>query len=104
MRQKLLYYFPVVILGILLAQGCYKDKGNYTYNIPPHPVLTLDTLYSAILGDSLIIDPKASIPGNPKIAYEWKISVPSDVPGKDVIDSSGVLRIRFTLDAQRYGG
>ncbi|GGH60203.1 hypothetical protein HNQ91_000797 [Filimonas zeae] len=102
MKQKILFYLPAILLSALLIQGCYKDKGNYTYNMPPRPELSLDTLYYATLGDSLIIDPHVKVAGNPHLAYEWKISVPSDV-NIDVIDSSASFRILFTLDAMRYG-
>lgn len=102
MKQKLLIYILGCVMAFPLLQGCYKDKGNYTYDMPDKPTLSLDTLYNAMVGDSLIIDPKASIPGNPKLAYAWKISVPSDNSDKDVIDSSSALRIVFALGAQRY--
>lgn len=102
MKHKLLILLMAGAVTLSLLQGCYKDKGNYTYDMPERPVVTLDTLYNALVGDSLIIDPKASIPGNPHLAYEWRIGVPSADNSKDVVDSNPVMRIVFALGASRY--
>ena len=49
----------IIVAGLLtLLAACYRDKGNYDYNVPEEPIVTnLDTVYSVFVGDSLIIKP-----------------------------------------------
>lgn len=99
-----------IVLGLLTVQfmsGCYKDKGNYTYNMPDQPVATnLDTVYYVKVGDSLVIDPKVKIANNAPLRFAWRITVVSAAAdgSSDVVDSSAVLRIIFGLGAQRFSG
>src|SRR3569833_1898403 len=86
----------------LFAVSCYKDKGNYSYNVPPVPVIKgLDTVYSAIVGDSLVINPTVTIAGpNPKLGFVWKITVPEQLKPLDF--EGPALRTIFGLNPSRY--
>jgi hypothetical protein len=101
MKKHLIY-----ILGVwaLFAASCYKDKGNYTYHIPPAPVLkNFDTVYSAIVGDSLIIAPTVTIDGpDRKLGFEWKIAVPEEMRGLEF--HGPAIRTVFGLKPSRYFG
>src|SRR5262245_10753859 len=97
------YIIAIALLALTWA-ACYKDKGNYTYNMPEEPQVTrLDSIYSVFVGDSLIIEPTVKISGNPELIYEWRIGVP-DPTMKDVVDSGSSMRVIFGLGAQRYNG
>ena len=96
----------LIILGCL--SSCYKDKGNYTYQVPPAPVIeNMDSVYEVFVGDSLIIAPEVKLQGEAPggLAYSWTIHVPpvtsSDTDrhfvGKD-------LRILFGLGPSRFTG
>lgn len=89
--------------GLLLSLGaCYKDKGNYSYNMPEEPLLTnLDTAYSVYVGDSLIISPIVSMKTKANLVFDWKISTPF-TGEKDVLFTGPVFRILFGLGANRY--
>jgi len=77
MKQSLSYIF--IVLAACCALSCYKDLGNYTYKVPPAPVVSgLDSIYSAILGDTLIAAPTVTIAEkNPHLGFFWRIDVPS---------------------------
>lgn len=87
----------------MLFNACYKDKGNYSYDPPEAPVIaSLDSVYSAIVGDSLIIDPGVDIGNKANLTMEWRVGGP-DVP-REVVYTGNVLRTIFSLGANRYYG
>jgi hypothetical protein len=81
MKQSLSYIF--IALAACCALSCYKDLGNYTYKVPPAPVVKgLDSLYHATLGDTLVIAPTVTIAGNnPRLGFQWRIDVPAQDTG-----------------------
>lgn len=98
MKRYLIY----IIAAWTFLAACYKDKGNYTYNVPPVPVIkNLDTVYSAIVGDSLVIAPTVTIAGShPKLGFTWKITVPEQLKSLDF--EGPALRTIFGLNPSRY--
>ena len=86
----------------IFSAACYKDKGNYNYHVPPVPVIkNLDTVYSAIVGDSLIIQPTVTIDGpDHKLGFAWKITVPEQMKELDFYGPA--LRTVFGLNPSRY--
>ena len=105
--MKQLRTLPYIVAGVVLSLlwvACYKDKGNYSYNMPEEPEITqLDSIYSVFVGDSLIIEPSVKMNGNTALRYEWRIAVP-DPEMEDVVDSGSSMRVIFGLGAQRYNG
>ena len=96
MKQlRTLIYLAAGVLLSLLWVACYKDKGNYSYNMPGEPDITqMDSVYSVFVGDSLIIEPTIKMDGNPALSYEWRIAVP-DPTMTDVVDSGSSMRVIF---------
>ncbi|MGV3766760.1 MAG: PKD-like family lipoprotein [Chitinophagaceae bacterium] len=87
--------------------GCYKDKGNYSYNEPETPLVTnLDTLYKVLVGDSLIIAPEIKMETDADLMLTWKISVVSGTGAvnRDVLDTGASMRIVFGLEPKTYTG
>ncbi|MBS1602636.1 MAG: hypothetical protein JST42_08200 [Bacteroidetes bacterium] len=99
MRNFIIY----ILAGLCLCAGsCYKDKGNYSYNAPARPVVTgLDSIYPAIVGDSLIVAPTITIASKARLGYEWRIMVGGDSLRTDYYHTQQ-LRILFALSAQLY--
>lgn len=88
-------------MATLLAAGCYKDKGNYEYNVPEEPVVTnLDTVYYAFVGDSLIIRPVVTTRQPMDLSYEWKIAIPVEL--RHLSFTGPELHTIFGLTAERY--
>jgi hypothetical protein len=94
----------IITICSWLLISCYKDKGNYDIQMPATPVVThLDSLYNAVVGDSLIITPTVTISNGDSLLLEWRISAPE-------IDSSYLyfygpsLRMVFGLQANMYTG
>lgn len=81
MKQSISYIF--IALAACCALSCYKDLGNYTYKVPPAPVVTgLDSVYHAILGDTLVIAPTVTIArNNPRLGFQWRINIPAQDTG-----------------------
>lgn len=106
---KLFSYGSLVLLLLtLFASSCYKDKGNYTYQVPEAPVIRdMDSVYEIFVGDSLVITPDVQLAGSTpeQLKYAWTIHVPpitsSDTDrhyeGKD-------LRILFGLGPKSFTG
>jgi hypothetical protein len=92
----------IVAILLLVAAGCYKDKGNYTYQPPEEPVVSkLDTVYNVFVGDSLVVNPTVTTSkGNQHLSLEWKIIVPEEM--REIFVKGPALRIVFGLQAQRY--
>lgn len=93
-----------LLLGLLACifffTACEKDLGNYDYNMPKQPVITgLDSVYTAVVGDSLIITPKVTLEGA-DLELQWRIGVPETL--KDVLDTGTSMRVLFALQAVRY--
>lgn len=86
----------------LAWSSCYKDKGDYDINMPETPVVTgLDSIYEAVVGDSLIITPTIGMENPAEIALGWRISVPESETG--YLNYTGPsLRMLFGLQANRY--
>src|SRR5688572_13254740 len=88
-----------MVACLLLATACYKDLGNYDYVPPEEPVVTglEDTIYTAFIGDTLVIKPdvKHSLKGTEELSYQWKIGFP--YPPFEIIYEGPVLEEVFTL-------
>jgi hypothetical protein len=91
-----------ITLAILLVMaGCYKDKGNYEYNVPEEPLVTnLDTVYKVLVGDSLIVSPTITFHNKNLLGYEWKIAVPE--LNSELYYKGPEIRTIFGLSASRY--
>ena len=109
MRKQCIFISLSLALGALLLQlsSCYKDKGNYSYEVPAAPVVTgMDSVFEVFVGDSLIIEPKVEIKGvdAASLHYYWTIHVPP-VAASDT-DRHFVgkeLRIQYGLGARKLG-
>ncbi|WP_207515362.1 PKD-like family lipoprotein [Longitalea luteola] len=86
----------------LVQQACYKDKGNYEYNMPVAPTISgLDTLYTVALGDTLIIQPTVTTTDpNARFFYSWTISIPEQF--RDTVITGFPLKYAFGLDPKKY--
>lgn len=92
-----------IITTVLLLTNCYKDKGNYTIDIPLEPEVTeLDTLYEAFVGDSLVIAPKIKGIQADQLQCNWRIYVPEEVDTTQNRYEGDALRIVFGLQAKTY--
>ncbi|MFD2594523.1 PKD-like family lipoprotein [Sphingobacterium griseoflavum] len=103
MKNKKIKLVCALATLLWIAVSCYKDQGNYDITMPTTPVVHgLDTLYNALVGDSLIIEPM--IEGLPKeqLLYEWRIYVPEAVRPELNSYQGAALRIVFGLQAKRY--
>ncbi|QHS62012.1 PKD-like family lipoprotein [Chitinophaga agri] len=100
MKRSFLYILIVVLIPVL--SSCFKDKGNYDYIDLGEPVVTnLDTVYNVFTGDSLIIEPKITLPnGRTAVSCHWKIEIPLEARSEDHDGLS--LRILYGLGANRY--
>ncbi|MCS3800763.1 PKD-like family lipoprotein [Niastella sp. OAS944] len=99
MKQLLMVTLSVFAL---LQLACYKDKGNYDYNVPAAPQVTnLDSLYGIPVGDTLVIKPTVTS-ANPdaKFGYTWRISLPKQF--RDTTFSGYPFKFFFNLDADTY--
>lgn len=100
---KTIYYALCLTAIAGSFSSCYKDLGNYDINIPIEPEIKgLDTLYRAVVGDSLIINP--TITGIPleHLHCSWRLYVPEEIsPDRHAYEGNS-LRIVFGLRAQRY--
>ncbi|HEV2482624.1 MAG TPA: PKD-like family lipoprotein [Puia sp.] len=81
MKQSISFIF--IVLAASFALSCYKDLGNYSYKVPPAPVVAgLDSLYSTVLGDTLIVAPTVTIAeSHPRLGFQWTIAVPAGDSG-----------------------
>lgn len=97
--------FQVVFFAFLLSclGSCYKDKGNYDINMPITPeIIGLDTLYEAVVGDSLIIEPRFEGIDANQLEFLWNIMVPESInPERDLYEGSS-LRMLFGYGAKVY--
>lgn len=93
----------IIVVLLLIMAGCYKDKGNYTYDVPEEPRVTnLDTVYDVFVGDSLIIKPEVNMSNKANLQYEWKIVVPEQMT--ELFFRGPELRTVFGLSSSRYTG
>src|SRR5690606_1930466 len=96
----------IIICGLIALCGmsCYKDKGNYDIEFPDKPEITgLDSIYDAVVGDSLIISPTVHGIDPGLLEFEWRIGVPESPSGRLVFEGPS-LRTIFGLRAQMYRG
>jgi len=94
----------LLVLGVLVFSlaACHKDLGNYEIDMPLEPeVTTLDTLYTAIVGDSLIVDPGVKAPPGAELELSWKIA---GRIGNDLTYVGPVMKVIFGLAAENYTG
>ena len=96
--KKLLLFLSVLAVTFT---ACHKDLGNYDIAIPEAPAVTLDSVYTASVGDSLIITPTIKSKDASQMELYWRISV---MEGDDVLDTGASLRIIYGLQAKRYSG
>ncbi len=98
--MKKIYLFLLCLTAAIA--GCYKDKGNYDYVDVPAPVMAgLDSVYSVMVGDSLIVAPKITLKsGANDYSCEWKIMVPERATTDDYFTKD--LRIVYGLGSGRY--
>jgi len=101
--HRLLHLALGVWITIMIS-ACYGDKGNYDIDLPDGPVVTgLDSVYQAVVGDSLIIEPTITGLDPNQLEAEWRIAVPESADGRYVYEGLS-LRTVFGLKAQRYRG
>lgn len=87
---------------ILILSACHKDLGNYDIDMPVEPeVTTLDSVYTAVVGDSLIIDPGIKTSRGADLELSWRIS---GMIGDAITYIGPKLKVIFGLAAQRYDG
>lgn len=96
--KKLLLFLSVLAVTFT---ACHKDLGNYDIAMPEIPIVTMDSVYTASVGDSLIISPSIKSKDASHIELHWRISV---MEGDDVLDTGASLRIIYGLQAKRYSG
>ncbi|TJZ63236.1 hypothetical protein FAZ15_02795 [Sphingobacterium olei] len=98
MFQLAFYAFLLLCLG-----SCYKDKGNYDINMPITPeIIGLDTLYEAVVGDSLIIEPRFAGVDASQLELQWRVMAPESVnPERDLYEGHS-LRMVFGYGAKVY--
>jgi hypothetical protein len=86
----------------LLQLACYKDKGNYDYNIPAVPQITnLDTFYSVFLGDTLVIKPTVTgANANTRFGFIWRVDIPQE--SRDTTLTGDTFKFIFSLDPNTY--
>ena len=66
--------FIILLIGALfLLNSCIKDEGNYEYIAPEEPVIILDEMYKATVGDKLIIEPQITFSDKEALSFEWSI-------------------------------
>lgn len=100
---KLKLIAAVCVSVFITLKACYKDKGNYEYNMPVIPkVEGLDTLYNANVGDSLIITPIYKDIAPEDIEANWEIAVPEAVNYDQYKYTGSSLRTIFGLQAKLY--
>lgn len=98
-----LFSYSYFLSFVLLLTSCYKDKGNYEYDMPVEPVVkNLDTLYNIMVGDSLIISPTFENIADEDIDCTWEIAVPEAVDPSYYTFQGKALRIVFGLQAKLY--
>ncbi|MCA5006325.1 PKD-like family lipoprotein [Sphingobacterium bovistauri] len=98
-----IFQYSLAFLFILVLGSCYKDKGNYAYNMPIEPkIIGLDTLYNAMVGDSLIINPTFENIAKEDIECTWEIAVPEAIDPTQYKYVGNSVRTIFGLQAKLY--
>jgi hypothetical protein len=94
--------FICSIACLLLFTGCYKDKGNYTYNVPAAPVISgLNEVYEVFIGDTLNIKPTVTSPDpNADLHLQWRIDIPKEF--RDTTLTGPALNMVFNLQPDIY--
>lgn len=97
MKFKLILTLAVLV-GLYTA--CKKDLGNYDYHPPSEPTISefRDSTFAALLGDSLILNPKITIAdADPKkdLSFEWRIAVAEEL--REAVYTGFPLRMVFNL-------
>ncbi|WP_285008984.1 PKD-like family lipoprotein [Pedobacter faecalis] len=96
--RKLLFFLSVISV---IFTACHKDLGHYEIDMPETPEVVMDSVFTANVGDSLIITPTIKSKDLANIELHWRISV---MEGTDVLDTGASLRIIYGLQAKRYPG
>ncbi|RYG20296.1 MAG: hypothetical protein EOO07_05115 [Chitinophagaceae bacterium] len=97
MKLKLILTLAILV-GLYTA--CKKDLGNYDYHPPSEPIISefRDSTFAALLGDSLILNPKIGLAdADPKkdLSFEWRISVAEEQ--REAVYTGFPLRMVFNL-------
>jgi hypothetical protein len=93
---------------ILLISSCYKDHGNYTYNVPEEIIISgIEASYDKVsLVDKIAIDPKvSSTDPDAKLSYWWGIyetNVQGSAPKVDTIGHAKALDYLVTQPAKGW--
>jgi len=92
----------LLIAFALVQQACYKDKGNYEYDLPIAPKISnFDSVYSVAIGDTLIIQPTVTTTDpNARFYYTWTISIPKEF--RDTTITGFPLKYAFGLNPETY--
>lgn len=96
MKQFIISFFG----AILLLSSCIEDDGNYEYTAPEEPVVVLDKVYNATVGDKLLIEPQITFSNKESLSLEWTI-IDGDNMTEHVYDGDK-LDIYFGLKAKLY--
>ena len=94
-------YSVLLMVCSMILVSCFKDKGNYDVELPVEPVISnLDTVYTAYVGDSLIIAPKVTAPAGADLEFEWRILVPEAISDTLYRFKGSSLRTIFGLQGR----
>ncbi len=103
-----LKYQILVACCILLVSSCYKDRGNYTYNIPEEISISgIEASYNKVsLVDKINVDPIVrSTDPEAKLSYWWGIyetNVQGSAPKVDTIGHTKALDYLVTQPAKGW--
>ncbi|WP_295128391.1 PKD-like family lipoprotein [uncultured Chitinophaga sp.] len=102
MKNLLLY----IAAGVSLAlASCSRDLGDYDYKEVPDPVVMgiQDSVFQAMVGDSLIIEPVVKLPsGTNKYSIKWKVDISDEM--RSIEFEGKTLRFVFGIGSNRYPG
>ena len=102
-------FYIYILLGLIIAQSCKKDIGNYDYTNTE--IIQIDTTnvggkYRLVKFSNLKISPKVSIPDGHSADFEWllyaKQTNNSVVPKSKVISTSANLDVTISESVGEY--
>lgn len=99
--MKKMGWFALSFIGaMLLLSSCIEDDGNYDYIAPEEPIVVLNNIYNAHVGDKLVIEPKITFSNPELLLLEWTIIDGDEMT--EYVYESNILDIYFGLKAKMY--
>jgi hypothetical protein len=99
--KSIMKQFIISFIGVaLLFSACIKDDGNYDYIAPEEPVVKLEKVYNAYVGETLLIEPQITFSNSGSLSLEWTI-IDGDAM-TEYVYKEDKLDIRFGLKAKLY--